>query len=105
MFVCVTFLINLVSELGWSSDSLLLDRETCECSRADFLPSPLVCLLSMGNDSFEGLNSLFLLPGVEHLWIELEVGVRLVLAHLEHITLALVTAVGVARSHHSVTLL
>ena len=59
----------------------------------------------MGDHILERLNSLLLLPRVEHFRVELEVGVRLVLASLEHIALTLVTLVGGARLNDTVTAL
>jgi len=78
------------------NDSPLFNCETCEGARTDLLPTPLVGFFTMGDDVFEGLNSLLFLARVEHFRVELEVGVGLVLARLEHIALTLVALVGVA---------
>lgn len=53
----------------------------------------------MRDDISKRRNSLLLLPWVEHFWVKLEVGIWLVLARLQHITLALLALVRSARLH------
>ena len=88
----VTKLLVRSSSLS-ASQSLLLDREAGQCSRADFLAWALVSFLTMWDHSFECGNGLLLLSMVKHGGIELIIGIWLMLSGLEHITLSFVTLI------------
>ena len=83
---------------------LRLERHASQHALA-LLTTPLVCLLAMGNHSREALNCLLLLPRVEHIWVESDVGVRLMLSREEHVTRGLLRAVYISRLLHVVTAL
>ena len=83
----------LVRSNSSSSASLLFDREASQCTRADFLAWALVSFLTMWDHSFECGNGLLLLSMVKHGWIELIIGIWLMLSGLEHITLSFVTLI------------